>query len=303
MKSYTLFALFFLASLFIVNGQSLVQGKASLEKLEKKEYSISIANGLTKTINLDQDQNKIPGILAVLFEDCNSMRDGLFKMGPFSEKTLIKAVNKYNTCDYSDYAPTEKEIETARSYNTDVVRFYGGFGLSIKSVSFFQSDDEEKLNQFGFQLGVLGSPGFLGPIQGNLLFDFQASGSFGGVTDFTNAINPTSFSVNTYQLALGVDYLFNKNGAIKPFLGIAIGFTVDYFEGNVEGLRFKINGNNPVWIPKAGLLYALGNGKDIGITVEYIPEYDNDLSFPVGEELVPLIVKSSHLNFGLNYYF
>lgn len=303
MKSYTLFALLFLAGLFSINAQSLVKGKASLEKIEKNKYIISKADGMTKTVDLSSDQSKIPGILAVLFEDCNSMRDGLFKKEYFSEKTLLKTVTEYNSCDYSDYSPTDKELETANSYNNDQYKFYGGFGFGIKSVSFFQSDNEEKLNQFGLQLGVLGSPDFFGALQGNLHFDFQASLNFGGETDFTNSISPTSFSVNTYRLTLGMDYFFNKSGTIKPFLGVAIGVTGDYFEGNVNDLPFKISGGNPIWMPKAGVLYALGNGKDIGITVEYIPEYDNDLSFPNGETTIPLLVKSSHLNFGLNYYF
>ncbi len=303
MKSYSLFTLFFLVGLFSINAQSLVQGKASLEKLEKNKYTISKIDGVSKTINIGKDQNKIPGILAVLFEDCNSMRDGLFKMETFSEKTLVKAVNNYNACRYSDYTPTAKEIERANSFNNDVFKFYGGFGVGLKSVSFFESDEKENLNQFGFQLGVLGSPDFIGPLQGNLHFDFQASLNFGGETDFINSISPTNFSVNTYRLTLGMNYFFNKNGTIKPFLGVAIGVTGDYFKGNVNGLPFKISGGNPIWMPKAGVLYALGNGKDIGITVEYIPEYDNDLSFPNGEETIPLLVKSSHLNFGLNYYF
>ena len=92
----------------------------------------------------------------------------------------------------------------------------------------------------------------------------------------------------------------------KPYLGIGVGLASDYFKGNVAGLQFDINGGNPIWMPKAGLLYSLGNGNDIGITFEYIPEYENDLSFPSNDEempVIPLIVKSSHINFGLNYYF
>ncbi len=224
-------------------------------------------------------------------------------METFSEKTLRKAVNNYNQCDYSKYKPTNEEIKTSNSINNDQYKIFGGIGGAIKSISFFESSDKENLNQFGFQLGVLGSPHFFGSLQGSLYFVFQVSFNFGGEVNFTNSISPTSFSVNTHRMGLGLDYFFNKSGKVKPYLGIGVELATDYFKGDVDGLPFNTNVVNPIWSPKIGLLYSLGNGKDIGITFEYIPEYEYNLSFLSGDEVIPLVLKSSHFNFGLNYYF
>lgn len=304
MNKYKSFILLLLVGACAVNAQTLVTGTATLERLEKGVYSISKSNGISKTIELDgANQNKIPGTLAVLFEDCNSMRDDLFNTFIFSEQTLIKAVNKYNSCDYSDYAPTENELDEANSINMDFVKFYGGFGIGLKNISFFESDQKETLTQYGGQIGVTVSPRFVGNLQGNLYFNFQATMGFGGEKSFTNSVSPTSFSVNTYRLAFGTEYYFNKKGKISPFLGIEIGLVGDNFKGNVDSAPFKIDGGNPIWMPKAGILFALGNGNDIGFRVDYIPEYDNDLSFPNGENYIPLIVKSRYINIGLNYYY
>ena len=284
--------------------QSLVTGKASLEKTEKQVYTITMDNGVSKTIDLNaENQNSIKGILAVLFGDCGTMRDEIFATEYFSEKTLIKYVNSYNSCDYSKYAPTEKELEKVNSNEIDIVKFYGGFGVGLKNISFFDNTNKETLNQYGATIGIMATPSFVGVLQGNLYFSFQASMSFGGEKTFINAPSATSFSANTYRLMLGTEYYFNKNGKIKPFLGVAIGLTGDNYKGNVTDFPFKISGGDPIWMPKIGLLYSLGSGKDIGVTVDYIPEYENDLSFPNGDVIIPLIVKSSYFNFGLNFYF
>jgi hypothetical protein len=304
MKISTYFIILLLIGTCAVNAQTLVTGNATLERLEKGIYTISKSDGISKTIELNgANQNKIPGMLAVLFEDCNSMREDLFNTFLFSERSLIDAVNNYNSCDYSAYAPTENELDEANSINMDFVKLYGGFGIGLKSISFFESDQKETLTQYGGQIGVTVSPHFVGNLQGNLYFNFQATMGFGGEKSFTNSVSPTSFSVNTYRLAFGTEYYFNKKGKINPFIGVGIGLAGDNFKGNVDGIPFKIDGGNPIWMPKAGVLFALGNGNDIGFTVDYIPEYDNDLSFPNGEDYIPLVVKSRYINFGLNYYY
>jgi hypothetical protein len=125
--------------------------------------------------------------------------------------------------------------------------------------------------------------------------------SFGGDKTFEN--QPTNFSANTARLIFGSEYYFNKNGKIKPFLGIGIGLTRDFYEGSVSNSSFKIDGGDPIWTPKIGLLYAINSNNDIGITFNYIPEYTNNLSFPSDNMIIPLIVRSSYYNFALNFYF
>ena len=78
--------------------QSLITGKASLEKTEKRVYTITMDDGVSKTIDLNSEsQNSNKGILAVLFGDCGTIRDEIFATEYFSEKTLIKFVNNYNS--------------------------------------------------------------------------------------------------------------------------------------------------------------------------------------------------------------
>ena len=294
--------LFFALTVFSASAQQIVTGKASLEKTDKRVYTISMTDGVSKTIDLNSESN-IKGILAVLFEDCSAIRDEIFATDYFSETVLMKFVNSYNSCTYSSYSPTEKELNRANSSEVDKVKFYGGFSLGLKNISFFENSQKETLNQYGATIGVMATPSFVGALQGNLYFSFQATMSFGGEQTFKNAPMPTSFSANTYRLMLGSEYYFNKTGKIKPFLGIGIGLTQDSYKGNVSNIPFKIDGGDPIWMPKIGLLYAINNSKDIGITFDYIPEYTNDLSFPNGDVIVPLIVKSSYFNFALNFYF
>jgi hypothetical protein len=304
MKTYFSLIALLLVAISTTFGQTLVSGNATLERIDKNVYTITKSDGVSKTIEINTpNENKIPGILAVLFDDCNSLRDELFQTRLFTEAILINRVKAYNDCDYSAYTPTENELQDANSFNLDFVKVYGGFGLSLKNIRFFESDESETLNQYGGQIGVTVSPRFVGKLQGNLFFNFQATMGFGGKKAFSNAPSPTSFSVNTYRLAFGTEYYFSKNGKINPFIGVGIGLVSDHFKGNVDAKPFKIAGGNPIWMPKAGVLFVLGNGHDIGLTVEYIPEYDNDLSFPDGEEVIPLIVKSRYINIGLNYYY
>jgi len=288
---------------FTVSAQHLVTGKVTLEKIDKRIYSISKIDGTSKTIDLDsENKNNIKGLLAVLFGDCGDIRDEIFATEYFDEKTLVKYTNSYNNCDYSSYSPTEKELERVNSTKIDQVKFYGGAEIALKNIS-INGTEEEVLNQYGATIGIMASPIFLGPLQGNLYFSLQATMSFGGEKTFKYAPQPTSFSANTFRLMLGSEYYFNKNGKIKPFVGIGIGLTQDSYKGTVNNIPFKINAGEPIWTPKIGLLYAINSSKDLGITLNYIPEYTNDLSFPNDDVIIPLIVRSSYYNFALNFYF
>jgi hypothetical protein len=301
-KLYTsLFILLFTS--LTISAQQLVTGKATLEKTDKRVYTISKIDGISKALDLDsENKNNIKGVLAVLFEDCGDIRDEIFATEYFDEKTLVKYTNSYNNCDYSSYTPTEKELESVNSKKVDQVRFYGGVELGLKNIS-VNSNEEDVLNQYGATIGIMASPSFMGALQGNLYFSFQATMSFGGEETFKNDLDPTSFSANTIRFILSSEYYFNKNGKIKPFAGIGFGLTRDSYEGTVSNIPFKIDGGDPIWSPKVGLLYAINSSKDIGFTFSYISEYTNDLSFPNDQMIIPLIVKSSYYNFALNFYF
>ncbi len=282
----------------------LKSGKASLYELSNSDYLILMENGSGKQINLKENKAQIPGILALLFNDCNVIRDIIYKTNEINERILKGIVSDYNSCEYSDYNPTENEMKNTNTYNTDAIRFYGGFqtGFNNTTVNDFSSNNT---TGFGLGLGIAASPGFTGSLQRNLYFDFDFSMMFTGDNDFNNGSIPLNYKVNTYRFSIGLEYLFNKNGVVQPFLGIGYGYTSDYYKGNMGTISFKDHDQNYFFIPKVGLLYQLNNGKHLGLILSYITEYDNDLSFHFGDELTyyPFVIDASAINLGLNYYF
>ncbi len=282
---------------------AIESGKGTLYKINEKQYLITVDNGKNAVIDLQDSNAKIPGTLAVLFEDCNTIRDLLNAEDNFNEAALQKIITTYNSCSYSAYAPTEREVKNANTHNTDQASFYIGLGGGLNSVSFFESSDTESLAAGQFTIGVIASPSFFGPIQGNLFVTLEGNVSLSGDNDFGNTDAPVSFSVNTFRALLGLEYQFNKTGKIKPFIGVSGGVTSDSFEGNVDGLAFDISGGNPIVAPRIGARFALPNKKNIGVSLTYIAEYENNLSFPAGDIIVPLIVNSEYFTLGVNYYF
>lgn len=282
---------------------TLVSGTASLHHGGGDNYGVTKENGQAQSFSLSENNNRIAGILSVLFEDCNAIRETLYKQDEFSERSLVQYVSNYNTCSYSDYAPTDGEIARAKSFNTDTAQFYAGPGAGFGSVSFFDSNSTEGNTSFGINAGVTVSPSFLGTIQGNLHFYLEGSALFSGSTDFSNAGSPVDFKKQIFRAVIGTEYYFNKSGKINPFIGIGVGATSDSFDGSVAGDTFDITGGNTIYAPRAGVLFQLTNGKHVGVVVQYISEYENDLSFPKGEVIIPLMVNTRSLTVSLNYYF
>jgi len=283
----------------------LETGKASLFDLSNSTYLILKKDGLGKVFNLDEDKAQIPGILAVLFNDCNSIRDAIYKSDEINEHSLKGIVLDYNNCNYGDYIPTENELDKANTYDTDVYRFYIGAqsGFNNTTVNDFSSNNT---TGFGLGLGLSASPSFTGNLQGNLFFDFDFSMMFTGDNGFNNHLDqPLNYKTNSFKFSVGMEYLFNKKGTIQPFLGIGYGYTFDHYKGDIGIISFKDEDKNYFFIPKAGLLYKLNNGKHLGLTFSYITEYENDLSFHFGEGLTyyPLVIDASSINIGVNYYF
>jgi len=289
-------------------GYELVSGKASLYHLTQEYYLIIKETGEGKGFNLEENKAQIPGILALLFNDCNEIRDAIHNSDAINERILRDIVSDYNNCSYSDYTPTENEMENANSHNTDVVRFYGGFqtGFNNTTVNNFDSNNT---TGFGLGLGIAASPGFTGNLQGNLYFDFDVSMIFTGDNDFSNGFTPLNYKVNSFRFSIGMEYLFNKKGVLQPFLGIGYGYTSDYYDGTIGTINFKDHDQNYFFLPKIGLLYKLNNGKHLGLTVSYITEYENDLSFFYDDNnngivtLQPLVFDATSISVGLNYYF
>lgn len=282
---------------------SIISGKGNLYKVNTSQYLVAVENGKNAIIDTNSDANKIPGTLAVIFEDCNSIRDTLNNEDNFNEGALRKIVSAYNSCSYGAFSPTEKEIKNANTHNTDQASFYAGIGGGLNSISFFDSNDTESLASGQLQIGVIASPSFFGRIQGNLFVTLEGSAGFSGDKDFGSVADSTSFSVNSYRASIGLEYLFNKTGKIKPFVGVSVGVTSDTFDGEVNGFSFDITGGNTIVIPKIGARLQLPNKKHVGVTLSYLSEYENNLSFPVNDTVIPLIVNNQNFTLSFNYYF
>ena len=278
---------------------TLVSGKASLFELGE-EYFIIVNEHKNQEFNLEIDKQQIPGILSLLFNDCNPVRDDINKIEEFSGNSLINLTNSYNNCEYSTYVPTETEIKKANTYNTDTFRFYTALLGSLNKAN-INGNGANNSSSLGLGFGLAASPSFMDKLQGNVYIDFDFSMIFSGDTNFNNGL----YKVNSYRLSLGLEYIFNKKGVLSPFLGIGFGYTSDYYSGSIETIDFKDQDQNTFFSPKAGILYQLNKGKYLGLTLSYVSEYENDLSFIYGNVATyyPLTIKNSSLNLGLNYYF
>lgn len=276
--------------------------KASLYDLGDNEFLIKV-NDMFKSFNLKTDKAVIPGTLSLLFNDCNEIRETIEKEDSFSKQDLLNITNQYNNCSYSAYAPTNKEIKRANTHNTDRASFYVGAGANLNNISFFDQDETEGLVGAGLKLGVIASPSFLGNLQGNLFAFIEGSANFADDKDFSNNADPVNFSVNSFRVQLGLEYLFNKTGNIKPIIGIGFGATSDAFSGSIAGNSFDIDGGNPFIAPRLGARFKLKNEKHIGLMMEYITSYENDLTFPTQDAIIPLEVGSQNIGVSINYYF
>ena len=178
----------------------------------------------------------------MLFNDCNELREQIEKEDSFNKDDLVDFTEQYNNCSYSPYAPTEKEIARADKHNTDKASFYVGAGANLNNISFFDQDETEGLIGGGLKLGVIASPSFLGNLQGNLFAFIEGSANFTGNKEFSNNVDPVNFSINSFRAQLGLEYLFNKTGNIKPIIGIGFGATSDSFSGSISDNSFDIDG-------------------------------------------------------------
>lgn len=301
LRNTTLSKKIFDGTLYYVS--SIVSGKGNLYKINNSQYLVAVENGKNTVINTTQKSNKTPGILAVLFSDCNTIRAALNNEDLFNEPALRKIVNSYNACDYSAYAPTEKEVKNASKHNTDQASFYTGIGTGLNSISFFDNTSTESLLSTQIQAGLIASPSFFGAIQGNLFVSLEGSANFSGDTNFGNIASPTNFRVNSYRVFLGFEYMVNKTRKIKPFVGVSIGVTSDSFKGEIDGFSFDITGGNTLFVPRFGALFQLPNQKHVGVTLSYLSEYENNLSFLTNDTVIPLIVNNENFTLSLNYYF
>lgn len=285
---------------FLVN--ILASGKATLYNLTNGDFLIIDENNKGQIFNLTQDKQQIPGMLSLLFNDCNPVRDEINKTEEFSKKTLTKLTNSYNNCEYGSYVPTETEINKANTFNTDTFRFYAALQGSINN-TIVNDYDSNNSNGFGLGLGLAASPSFMGKLQGNIYIDFDYSMIFSGDSEFKNGPIPLNYKVNSYRVSFGLEYVFNKEGMLSPFLGIGYGYTFDHYNGTLGAVDFKDKDQNFFFLPKVGVLYKLKNEKHLGLTVSYISEYENDLSFIYNEVFNPFVIKNSFITIGLSYYF
>ena len=138
----------------------------------------------------------------------------------------------------------------------------------------------------------------------NIFFNFDIAILFTGNSEFENEFL-LNFKQNSFRLSLGIEFVFNKEGIVLPFLGIGYGYGSDYYNGTIETINFKDHKQNFFFNPKVGVFYKLKNKKLLGITINYLTGFKNDLSFRYGEELTyyPLVINQSSISLGLSYQF
>lgn len=303
MKSFKLVLLVLLAS-FGMQAQELVTGKAVLTRVATGIYEIKKEDGTTKKINIrPNEDNHVQGTLAVLFRDCEKLRQSVFDSHLVTEGQLIQAVETYNNCEYIPFEPTEKEIKQAANFQGDEYKLFASIGGSLNRISFFNFDDYENLTQGQASFGIAATPGFIGSLQGNLYVTLEVNAAFSGDKDFGNSPFETNFRKDSQKANLGLEYHFNKNGSIRPLIGIGIGLSSDHYKGNYNGYDLNERDGSAFAIPKLGVLFSLDEKKSLGVILSYIPEYENDLSFRTEDDIIPLIVDTHYINAGLYLYF
>lgn len=287
-----------------IQAQELVDGKNSLNRLEKDVYEITKEDGTKKTIDLRPNvEEYVPGILSVLFKDCEEVRVSVFEMGEITEPKLIGIVKNYNNCNLMPFEPTEKEVRQSNNFQGDKYKLFASVGAAVNRTSFFNFDDYENLTQGQLSFGLAATPGFIGSLQGNLYVTLEVNAAFSGDKDFENSPFETNFKKDSQKASLGLEYHFNKNGTIRPLLGIGIGLVSDHYKGNYNGYKISERDGSGLAIAKLGVLFSLDERKSLGVILSYIPEYENDLSFWNGEEIVPLTIDTHYINAGLYLYF
>lgn len=280
----------------------LVSGKASLYQINTYNFLLINTNNQQK-LNVIQDRQQIRGFLSLIFKDCNHVRDAINRTEEFSKKTLTELTILYNKCDYGAYNPTEKELSQANRFNTDFFRFYGSLLGSINNNQ-INNNASNNNSGFGIGIGLASSPSFMGKLKENVFFNFDIAILFTGNSEFENEYL-LNFKQNSFRLSLGIEYVFNKKGIVLPFLGIGYGYSSDYYNGTIETINFKDHKQNFFFIPKVGVFYKLKHKKLLGITINYLTGFKNDLSFRYGEELTyyPLVINQSSISLSLSYQF
>ncbi len=303
MKLLKLLSLVLLVN-FGMQAQELVGGKASLTRIATGIYEIKKTDGTLKKINIrPNEDNHVQGTLAVLFSDCEKLRQSVFDSQLITEGQLIQAVETYNNCEYTPFEPTEKEVKQAENFQGDEYKLFASIGGSLNRISFFNFDDYENLTQGQLSFGVAATPGFLGSLQGNLYVTLEVNAAFSGDKDFENSPFQTNFKKDSQKANLGLEYHFNKNGTIRPLVGIGVGLSSDHYNGNYNGYDIDERDGSAFTIPKLGVLFSLDDKKSLGVILSYIPEYENDLSFINNDGIVPLIIDTHYINAGLYLYF
>lgn len=284
-------------------GNEMVRGRASLYQINKNTYLILKEDGVSRTIDLTKDQKIAPGVLAYLFNDCNAIRSTLNTINKYTETSLSSSVQTYNSCNYEPFALTKSEIQNAIEFNSDIAHLYVGLSGALTSIGFSDDPNSQSAEGFQAQIGVVGTPTFFGRWKGNLYFAAEAQGVFSKNTNFSNADRDLDFSINSYRLLLGMQYVFNKKGLLKPFVGFSGGVTAGFYNGSRNNDNFDFETGNVVGVPTLGFKYALPNQQHLGVVISYFTEYDSDFFFRAEQQLIPLSIDIQTITIGINYYF
>ena len=139
--------------------------------------------------------------------------------------------------------------------------------------------------------------------QNKLFFGLDAGANFSSSHTFPNAPQTAVFKITHYQFSFDTNFYFNSASSIQPFLGVGIGAASDNFEGSYQGDSLDITGGNTFAKLIGGVSFSLKNDAALEAIFQFIPEYENDLTYPKNNTNVPLLLQSRYFQMGLRYRF
>lgn len=277
----------------------ITKGSSTLYDITSGRYLIDSNVSESKLIDFKIDRSKISGKLSVLFNDCNEVRDFLFSKKFFSEKDLVAAVSKYNSCNYEEYIPTELQVKKANISRNDKVAFYAGVGMGVNSIAFEKGGEKEGLLSTYLQVGVQGFPGSSPDKENNFSINAVIQYWLSPQNDFQNTFITRDIKINSLRLMIGSEYAFIKKSSLKPFIGFNLGISSDTYTGNLGLADININKGHFLYGIKTGLNYYLESSK-MALVFNYLPETRSNVRPRTSPSL---IVYNSIYSLSLNYHF
>jgi len=116
-------------------------------------------------------------------------------------------------------------------------------------------------------------------------------------------VDLTDLNINSYRFGLRLRNLYHNGGNVNTLSGVGIGSIIDSFSGSISDKPFALEDSNTILQSNLATRFELKNKNHIGLMIENITSYENDLSFSSQNGINPLEVASQNIGVGLNFNF